>query len=171
MKNSALIIRGVLLLTLSSFSSLSAYALSPVDFSGRWSLDISKSDTLPGITSETLKITQNGNDISIARTMEFKDFQPVKGVFNYTIGKRVDSNSKMSTNINTSAWSDDMQSFSITDVVISERDGKRQELKRVSTYSLSDNGMTLTIISVDTLPEGYPVPDNKRLFKQVFVRQ
>jgi hypothetical protein len=171
MKNSALIISGVLLLTLSSFSSLSAYALSPVDFSGRWSLDISKSDTLPGITSETLIITQNGNDISIVRTMEFKESQPAKGVINYTIGKRVDSNSKTSTNINTSSWSDDMQSFSITDVVISQRDGKRQELKRVSTYSLSDNGMTLTIISIDTFPEGYPVPVDKRLFRQVFVRQ
>jgi len=134
-------------------STFTLSAQKPVDFSGKWKLDLFKSDTIPGLISETLVIIQNGDEITINRDIETKSTRPIKGVFNYTVGKSVESNSKAGTNITSCEWSNDRQNLIITDIVSSEKNGVKSESKRVSTYSILDNGKKLTIISDDTYPD------------------
>ena len=121
--------------------------------------------------SETLIITQKGNEIEINRTILANDTIPIIGTFKYSIGSRTESKSNAGTNINTSTWSIDKQSFSLTDTFKHEKDGSNQESKRTSTYSLSDNGKTLNIISYDTLPEGSITPENQRQMKHIYTKQ
>jgi len=157
------------ILTFSSICLIPVSAQKTVDFSGAWKLDISKSDTLPSVTSETLTINQSGDSITINRTIEAKNTNPVKGVFKYTMNKSAEKSSKAGTLTTTCTWGSELKSFSVTDSFVSEMNGVKQESKRVSIYSLSDDGKILTIISDDF----YPTDGKKKgleHFKQVFVR-
>lgn len=158
------------ILMFSSICLIPVSAQKTVDFSGTWKLDISKSDTLPSVTSETLIINQSGDSITINRTIEAKNTNPVKGVFTYIMGKSVENRSKSGTIVTTCTWGTDLRTFSVTDSLVSEKNGIKQESKRVSTYSLSEDIKILTVISDDYHPSGSN-RDGFEHFKQVFIKK
>ncbi|HVN58938.1 MAG TPA: hypothetical protein VMT63_11610 [Bacteroidales bacterium] len=161
-----------LVMTLSVFvmATLSSTAQSSSGFTGTWKLDLSKSSTLPNITSETLVITQKGDEISFSRTLGVKDAKPISTTFSYNIGSRAEIKLKTGTDINISNWSKDKLSFSVTETIIIDNNGTRQESKRISTYSLADEGKKLTILSDDILLAGVPTPESQKHSKHVYTR-
>ena len=162
------------ILTLISFfilSTINSYSQTPADFTDTWKLDLSKSSTLPHLVSETLVITQKGNDITINRTLVTTDTKPIISTFIYSIGVVIDD-IKSNTGITTisSSWSADKQTFSVLETFVSDRNGTKQESKRTTVYSMTDKGKTLNIISDDTLPIGSPTPESERHMKMIFTK-
>ncbi|MDO9579991.1 MAG: hypothetical protein Q7J06_05415, partial [Bacteroidales bacterium] len=140
----------------------------PTDFSGTWKLDLSKSTTLPDIISSTLIITQKGNTVNINRTYEIKDKEPLISSFNYTIGSETHNESKTGILTTTSFWGTDKQTFTITETLLSEKNGTKQEYKRTTVYSLTIKGERLNIISDDIIPEGSLTPTNERHTEMIY---
>jgi len=143
-----------------------------INISGTWELDLSKSIIIiQRIISSTLIITQNGNDITINRTLNLKDSKPLVSTFKYTIGDKVESKSKNGIHITTSSWGPDKQTFSIIHTYPAQRNGITKESKRTSVYSLTDQGNTLNIISDDTLPEGSLTPKSERHMVMIYTKK
>jgi ketosteroid isomerase-like protein len=142
----------------------------PNDFSGTWKLDLPKSTSLPDILSSTLIITQKGNDITIKRTYELKDKQPLISSFQYTIGSETKSTSKTGSLTTTSFWGTDKQAFTIMETLISAKNGLKQEYKRTTVYTLTAKGEILNIISDDILPERSLIPKNKVHNEMIYIK-
>jgi ketosteroid isomerase-like protein len=142
----------------------------PLDFSGKWKLDLPNSTALPNIVSSTLIITQQVNDITINRTHEIQDKEPLISTFKYTIGSETNSKSQTGTLTTTSFWSIDKQTFTIIETLTSEKNGSKQEYKRTTVYSLTAKGEVLNIISDDTLPEGSLTPKNERHTEMIYTK-
>jgi ketosteroid isomerase-like protein/predicted transcriptional regulator len=147
-----------------------SYSQIPADFSGTWKLDLSKSTTLPDIVSSTLVITQKGNDITINRTYEIKDKEPLISTFNYIIGDRIESKSRTGTTRITSSWGTDKHTFSIIETLLTEKNGAKQEYKRTTVHSLTEKGEVLNVISYDILPEGSLTPTNERHTELIYIK-
>jgi ketosteroid isomerase-like protein len=140
------------------------------DFSGTWILDLSKSVTQLGIISSRLIINQKGNNLSITRTNEIKDKEPEKSSFNYTIGSESQNILKSGVFTTTSTLSSGKQTFTINEMLISEKNGIKQEFKRTTIYSLSAKGEILNIVSDDILPKGSVVPPNNGHTEMVYMK-
>ena len=140
------------------------------DFSGTWILDLSKSITPPGINSSKLVITQKGNNLNITRTSEIRDKAPEKSSFNYTIGSETQYNLKSGILTITSTLSSGKQTFTIKEILISEKSGTKQEYKRTSVYSLTTNGEILNIVSDDILPKGSVTLPNKEHSEMIYTK-
>jgi ketosteroid isomerase-like protein len=146
------------------------HSLIPADFSGNWKLDLTKSVTLPDIISSILVITQKGSDLNINRTYEIKDKGPLISSFNYTIGSENQSKSETGTLTTKSTWDSDKQTLKISETLLSEKSGKKQEYKRITVYSLTSKGEILNIISDDILPEGSLTPANERHTEMIYTK-
>ncbi len=140
------------------------------DFSGTWILDFSKSITPPGIISSRLVITQKGNNINIIRTSEIKDKNPEASSFNYTIGSETQNILKSGILTTISTLSSGKQTFTISETLISDIHGSKQEYKRTTVYSLTAKGEILNIISDETLPEGSTISKSKKHTEMSFTR-
>jgi ketosteroid isomerase-like protein len=140
------------------------------DFSGTWILDLGKSITPAGIISSKLEITQKGNDLNIIRSSEKKDKAPEKSFVNYTIGSETQYNLKSGIFSITSTLSSGKQTFTINELLISEKSGKKQEYKRISVYTLTAKGEILNIISDDILPEESLTPKNERHTEMIYTK-
>lgn len=125
----------------------------PAEFSGTWKLDLSRTTDVPDIVSSTVLIVQNGNDISINRSYEMKNREPLKNSYKYTIGSDISSSYKNGSFASTSFWSTDKQSFTIIETIISEKNGIIQEHKRTTVYAITAKGETLSIISDEFSPD------------------
>jgi ketosteroid isomerase-like protein len=143
----------------------------PVDFSGSWELDLSKSTAIPDIISSSLKISQKVNDITINRTYEIKDKQPLTSSVQYTIGTETKSTSKTGLLVTTSFWSRDKRTFTVIETLNTEKSGSKQVFKRTTVYSLSAKGETLNIISDDLLPEGLLIPTMEKHMELIYMRR
>ena len=148
--------------------SFDLHSLIPADFSGNWKLDLTKSTTLPDVISSTLVIIQRGSDLNINRTYEIKDKKPLISSFSYTIGNETQSKSETGTLTTKSSWDSDKQTLTIIETLLSEKNKKRQEYKRITVYSLTAKGEILNIISDDVLPEGSLTPKNERHSEMVY---
>jgi ketosteroid isomerase-like protein len=146
------------------------HSMIPADFSGNWKLDQTKSATLPDIISSTLVIIQKGNDVNINRTSEIKNKGLLKSSFNYTIGSETQSKSETGTLTTKSSWDSDKQTLTIIETLLSEKNNKRQEYKRITVYSLTAKGEILSVISNDILPEGSSTPINERHTEMIYTR-
>jgi len=140
------------------------------DFSGTWILDLSKSIAPPEINSSKLVITQKGNNLNITRTSEIRDKAPEKSSFNYTIGSETQYNLKSGILTITSTLSSGKQTFTIKEILISEKSGTKQEYKRTSVYSLTTNGEILNIVSDDILPKGSVTLPNKEHSEMIYTK-
>jgi ketosteroid isomerase-like protein len=140
------------------------------DFSGTWVLDLTKSITAPGIISSKLVIAQKGNSLKITRTSEIKDKNTEKSSFNYTIGSESQNILKSGIFTTTSTLSSGKQTFTINEMLISEKNGTKQEFKRTTIYSLSAKGEILNIISDDILPKGSVTTPNKRHTEMIYTK-
>lgn len=140
----------------------------PAIFSGTWKLDRSKSICLPDIISSILIITQKGKDFNLNKTYEIKDKDPVNSSSNYTLGVETHSKSTTGTFSTTSSWDHSTQTLTIIETLLSEKNGIKQEYKRISVYSLTVNGEVLNIITDDMLPEGSSTPINQRHTEMIY---
>jgi ketosteroid isomerase-like protein len=140
------------------------------DFSGTWILDLSKSITPPGIISSKLIITQKGNNLNIIKTSEIKDKNTEKSSFNYTIGSETQNLLKSGIFTTTSTLSSGKQTFTINEELISEKNGTKEEHKRITIYTLSAKGEILNIVSDDILPKGSVTLPNKEHSDMIFTK-
>ena len=140
------------------------------DFSGTWILDVSKSVTLPGIISSKLVISQKGNNLNIIKTSEIKDKNTEKSSFNYTIGSETQNLLKSGIFTTTSTLSSGKQTFTINEELISEKNGTKEEHKRITIYTLSAKGEILNIVSDDILPKGSVTLPNKEHSDMIFTK-
>lgn len=124
----------------------------PAEFSGTWKLDLSRTTDVPDIVSSTVLIVQNGNEISINRSYEMKNKEPLNSSFKCTIGSNFNSSYKNGSITSTSFWSTDKQSFTIIETIVSENNGTIQENKRTTIYAIVAKGETLSIISDEINP-------------------
>ena len=140
------------------------------DFSGTWVLDLTKSITAPGIISSKLVIAQKGNSLKITRTSEIKDKNTEKSSFNYTIGSESQNILKSGIFTTTSTLSSGKQTFTINEMLISEKNGTKQEFKRTTIYSLTAKGEILNIISEDIPPKGSTTSKNERHAEMIYTK-
>jgi hypothetical protein len=138
----------------------------PADFSGNWTLNVSKSSPSPGPSPmtvlSTMIIIQKGNEITFNITIIPKDNKPITRTEKYIIGAGASTKSSNRTRTLTSAWGTDKQTFSITEIINSDESGIKKEVKRITVYSMTDQGKTLIIKVNDTLPAGSLTPENER---------
>jgi ketosteroid isomerase-like protein len=140
------------------------------DFSGSWNLDLSKSITLPGIISSKLVIKQEGNKVIVSKTNELKDKEPEKSTFNYIIGSETENKLKSGILRTTSSLSPGKQTFTIKETLYSEKNGSKQNYKRITNYSLSAKGEILEIITDDIYPEGSLTKQHERHTEMVYTK-
>jgi ketosteroid isomerase-like protein len=140
------------------------------DFSGIWELDLSKSISPQGIISSKLAITQKGNNLNITRTTETKDKFTEQSFFNYTIGGETQNLLKSGVFTTTSTLSSGKQTFKIYETLISEKNGTKQEHKRITIYTLTAKGEILNIVSDDILPKGSQVPPNMGHSEMIYTK-
>jgi ketosteroid isomerase-like protein len=143
----------------------------PADFSGTWKLDLSRSTDFPDLLSAIISIAQKGNELSIIRTYQIKNQEPITNSFNYIIGPEITTSTKSGVMKTTSSWSTDRQSFSITETLLSQNNSRKQEYKRTTTYSLTVKGEILNVNSNDILPQGILTATNSKYIDLVYNRQ
>jgi hypothetical protein len=157
--------------TKNSIFSLSALLLSaailfsfttlpdPVNFSGDWKLDESKSELGEmggrGI-ARTLKVEQKEKTISITRTTPGRDGgDPVVTTLTLSFdGAVTESEGFMgSKRKSTCKWSDDGKTMTVSSVMNFERDGQSMEIKGTETWTLNSDGL-LSLVTFSSSPRG-----------------
>jgi len=140
------------------------------DFSGTWTLDLSKSITPPGLISSKLVITQKGNNLDIIRTSQIKGKDPKINSSNYAIGSKTQNMLKSGILTTTSTLISGKQTFTLNETLISEKNGIKQEYKRITIYSLTAKGEILNIISDDISPERSTALKNERHMEMIYTK-
>jgi uncharacterized protein YqgV (UPF0045/DUF77 family) len=146
-----------------------SFSQSSADFSGKWTLDISKSSSAFANTYSTINITQVDNKIDLEISQNQIDAKPPVKTINYLIGASIASASPFKNNPNhkettiTMEWGPNKQSFIIKEVtsVFVEKEIPK-ESTNIKVYSLIDGGKKMIIKSDDTLPEGSITPESER---------
>jgi hypothetical protein len=143
----------------SNYHTIDFHSRIPADFSGTWVLDLKRSSPVPDLISSQMVIIQKGNNINIERSYELQGKEPLKNQLNCTIGRENKSNSSSGSLVTTSSWSDDKQSFTIVEKLLSA--GK--EYKRTTGYSITSKGESLKITSFDQIPHGLFITNQKQI--------
>jgi hypothetical protein len=132
---------------------------SSVDFSGSWVLNESKSklgDSPFRMASSTLVVKQEGNSLSLDRTMPGRDGEEMKMSGKYTLDGKVCENRgimDMKTK-STVIWSADKKSITIASSTLFERDGESMEMKSSETWKSGDGGKTMIVEATNATPDG-----------------
>jgi hypothetical protein len=129
-----------------------------VNFSGNWALNESKSKLGDGpfkMAASTLSVKQDGNYLSIDRTMIGPDGQEMKMTGKYTLDGKVCENSGMMDmkTKSTVIWSVDKKSITIASVTIFNMNGDNMEMKSSEIWKL-EGDKTLKIEATNDTPEG-----------------
>jgi hypothetical protein len=132
---------------------------SSVDFSGNWVLNESKSKLGDGpfrMASSTLVVKQQGNSISIDRTMPGRDGEEMKMSGKYTLDGKVCENKGIMDMKTTSTvnWSTDKKSITIASSTFFEMDGNSMEMKSSETWKLGDGGKSVIVEATNDSPDG-----------------
>ena len=146
--------RSALVLLLLSFAP-SLNAQTSADFSGKWAFDQSKSDPGKGGSflegDVTLQITQTANSITIDRTTKRPESEDITASDQYTLdGKESVKKDDMGTTKTRAQWSEDKQVLTITTIMTVGAADYRTD----DSYSLTDQGKTLTVKSFSKNPTG-----------------
>jgi len=130
------------------------------DFTGSWTFSQEKSDQPQGggrgFGSGTLNIKQDGNNLSVERTVN-RDGEEMTFSSKYTLDGNESENTMGNmggTSKSVAKWSDDKKSLNIATTSTRERDGEMVEFKSNEVWTLSDGGKTLTNISTRTNRDG-----------------
>ncbi len=128
------------------------------NFSGDWKLDESKSElgNAGGRVARSLKAEQKDNDITISRTTPgFNGGDPVTTTFTVTYDGKVTESTGFggSKRKSTGKWSDDEQTFTISSVMVFERNGESMEIKSTETWSLTKEGL-LSVVTQTSSSRG-----------------
>jgi len=141
------------------------------DFSGKWVLNRSQGKSfLTEVASSAIIIPQDKNSITMDITITPDKSKGVnrteKYVYNTSVIKKNTLGDR--TTVITCTPSPNGQSFSITEMLSYSQNGIEKESKRISVYSLGEDGKTLIINQDDTLPEGSLTPENERIETRVY---
>jgi len=156
-----MIIKSFIIITLISSASV-LYAQSPVSFSGTWIQDITKSDDFYKEFNVKFTITQTLQSITIKQTFSDKTGKEITSrdnSFNLD-GKETSIEEQGGINKESAKWSADNKTFTTK----STRTVGTDVYGSTATYSLSENGLVLTVQTSDINPSGLSV-------KQVFNKE
>jgi hypothetical protein len=131
---------------------------STTNFSGNWALNESKSkfgDAQFRMAASILTVKQEGNTLSIDRTLNSPDGQEMKMTGKYTMdGKECENAGFMDSKTkSTVKWSADNKSITITSSTVFNMNGDNMEMKASEIWTL-DGDKTLKIETSNTMPEG-----------------
>ena len=129
-----------------------------INFSGNWALNESKSKLGDGpfkMAASTLTVKQDGNSLSIGRTMNGPDGQEMKMTGEYTLDGKVSENSGMMDmkTKSTVTWSADKKSITIASSTIFDMNGDNMEMKSSEIWKL-EGDKTLKIEATNDTPDG-----------------
>jgi hypothetical protein len=128
---------------------LCSFAAKP-DFSGQWTLNESKSNLGEGrfFSAATMKVTQEGNALTIERTRTGRNGEARTTSETLTMdGKENVVNGDNRNSVTTVTWSDDGSALTIKSKREFNRQGETFEMNTTETWTLSGDGKTLTIKS------------------------
>jgi hypothetical protein len=131
---------------------------STVNFSGNWTLNESKSKLGDGpfrMAASTLTVKQEGNNLSIDRTMNGPDGQEMKMTGKYTLdGKECENSGMMDMKTkSTVTWLADKLSIKIASITIFNMNGDNMEMKSSEIWKL-DGDKILKIEATNDSPDG-----------------
>lgn len=140
---------------------LLSFTFAPVrsNFSGQWKLNESKSnfgDFGARLAAKAIKVEQKDDAVTISKTSTNRQGEEVTRTETLTFdGKEVEStggfgNSKRKS---TAKWSDD-KTLVINYTLTFERDGQTNEIKGTETWTVSDDGKTLSLKTDSSSPQG-----------------
>jgi hypothetical protein len=129
-----------------------------VNFSGNWALNESKSkfgDAQFRMAASVLTVKQEGNTLSIDRTLNSPDGQEMKMTGKYTMdGKECENAGFMESKTkSTVKWSTDNKSITIASSTVFNMNGDSMEMKGSEIWTL-DGDKTLKIETSNTMPDG-----------------
>ncbi len=151
--------------------ALAASAAAKPNFSGTWALDATKSECgQRGCNAETMTVKQDGDKLTVERKTTGPQGGENTSTDTYTAdGKEGDFTMNMMRNEvkgkRTSKWSADGKALEVHDKASLDTPNGAMTIDSTSTWTLSDDGKTLTIEGTRTTPRG----DQK--FKRVFNKQ
>ncbi len=126
-------------------------AQTPTNFAGKWKFDKTKSslDLIESTYDGTviLKVTQNASTIAFTEVWQKPgnaDFETAADSYKLD-GKERTTKSSVGTTKTTAKWSPDKKVLTITNIDIQVVKGVSQEFYVADTYTLSDDGLTLTV--------------------------
>ncbi len=131
----------------------------PVNFSGDWKMDESKSELgeMGGRgLSRTMRVEQNGKSITITRVTPGRNGgDPVTTTLTMAFDGSVTESEGMggSKRKSTCKWSDDGKTMTVSSIMNWERDGQSMEIKGTETWTLSSDG-SLTVVTFSSSPRG-----------------
>lgn len=153
-----LILKSLILFSLIFYASAS-YAQSLVNFSGEWTQDNAKSDAFYKDYNVKCTIIQTPQSITFKRTFFDKTDKEITSMntsFNLD-GKETSKEEYGGINRESAKWSPDKKILTTK----STRTVGKDVYGSTETYTLSDNGLVLTVQTTDINPLGLPV-------KQIF---
>ena len=132
---------------------------SPINFSGNWTLNESKSVFGDGPfrwAATTLVVKQEANTIVIDRIMPGRDGEEMKMTGKYTLdGKVCENSGMMEMKVkSTVTWSADKKSFTLASTMIFEREGESMEMKSSEIWKQGETEKTLKIEATSPTPNG-----------------
>ncbi len=153
-----LILKSLILFSLIFYASAS-YAQSPVNFSGEWTQDNAKSDAFYKEFNVKCVIAQTPQSITLTYTFYDKGAKQVTShVTSFTLdGKETVKEEYGGINRESAGWSPDKKILTTK----STRTVGKDVYGSTVTYTLSDNGLVLTVQTTDINPLGLSV-------KQIF---
>ena len=157
--NSMKVLRSLMMIGLSIlfFMQVSAQSGS-VNFSGNWALNESKSkfgDAQFRMAASVLTVKQEGNTLSIDRTLNSPDGQEMKMTGKYTLdGKECENAGFMDSKTkSTVKWSADNKSITIASSTVFNMNGDNMVMKATETWTLEGDKI-LKIETSNTMPDG-----------------
>jgi len=129
-----------------------------VNFSGSWALNESKSkfgDAQFRMAASILTVKQEGNNLSIDKTLSTPDGQEMKMTGKYTMdGKECENSGFMESKTkSTVKWSADNKSITIASSTVFNMNGDNMEMKATEIWTL-DGDKILKIETSNTMPDG-----------------
>lgn len=128
------------------------------NFSGSWKLNEGKSELGNGgrFTPRKIKVEQKDDAITIAKTSLTGGGEEITSTETLTFdGKTVEStvfgNSKKKSSIK---WSEDGKTSTVTYTIAFERNGQTFDVNGTETWTLTDEGKSLSVTTVSTSPQG-----------------
>ncbi|HUU26960.1 MAG TPA: hypothetical protein VM123_04040 [archaeon] len=124
---------------------------SPINFSGKWTLNAEKSDPgessgrrRGGMPASKMNVEQKDNKLTVEDFRTNRDGEEVSTVSTYTLdGKECKNESSNRTSVSTASWSEDKKSLTISSAIAISRGGQEFNMKSTEIWSLTEGILTI----------------------------
>lgn len=134
-----------------------SFAKGEVNFSGKWTLNESKSDLGEGrfFSASKMAITQEKESITIERTRTGSDGEERTSSETVTLdGKESITETENRKTTSTATWSDDKTTLTIKSTIEMSRQGETMEINRTQVLTLGEDDKVLNIQSDSSSSRG-----------------